>query len=100
MRELAAGETPPAIKLRPGDYWTEFAENLNTVMDRLRQPSPPSQPAYSAAHAVPSTMFDVATIEPEADTSRLAPATPLATPIILPLDSLSTAQNIYSDLSI
>jgi hypothetical protein len=37
MQQLAAGETPPAIALRPEDYWSEFAENINAVMDLLRQ---------------------------------------------------------------
>lgn len=96
MRELAAGETPPNFELRPGDYWIEFAEDVNTVMDRLRK-----QDAQSAAEtwaSVSPVEEPTATLAPEIK----APATSDPTPELAPLttNSPTPTQSIYSDLSL
>jgi hypothetical protein len=84
MRELAAGETPPEFSLRPGDYWTEFAENMNIVMKRLREQD--TQARQVSASALPNVE------EPGVDLPVV--------PIIAPLDGENTTRSIYADLSI
>jgi hypothetical protein len=96
MRELAAGESPPAISLRPGDYWTEFAENMNIVMQRLHQADAPSQTSRRTAVTMPEC-------DPREPRSNLAHSdldSPVASPLIAPLDDGSITRSMYSDLSI
>ncbi|HUG68166.1 MAG TPA: hypothetical protein VMM76_10470 [Pirellulaceae bacterium] len=92
MRELAAGESPPEFSLRQGDYWAEFAENMNIVMQRLRQADAPS----------PATAFTVPELDSRDPHSNLANSdvnSAVASPLIVPLDDGSLAQSMYSDLS-
>ncbi|MDA1049900.1 MAG: hypothetical protein O3C40_05405 [Planctomycetota bacterium] len=96
MRELAAGQTPPAFALRPGDYWTEFAENLNTVMERLRQQDPRTQTKQRPASELPG----VETSESPLDLAELDFDSPFAPTVVTPLDGESTTESIYSDSSI
>lgn len=96
MRELAAGETPPAFTLRPGDYWTEFADNMNIVMVRLREPGPHSQSTPLAA----SALLDDEVSEPQSDLIERDSDSTFAAAVIVPPDGESTARSIYSDLSI
>lgn len=35
VRRLAAGEEVRPIRLRKGDFWTDFADDLNTLIQRL-----------------------------------------------------------------
>jgi hypothetical protein len=96
MRELAAGETPPAFALRPGDYWTEFAENMNIVMERLRQQDQQSR----SLQLTTSAIAEVGSSEREAKQSESDSDSSIASPIIVQLDGESSARSIYSDLSI
>ena len=95
LRELAAGERTEAITLRPGDYWVECAESINTVRGRLHE-----QNSQEKTKHTPSTAItEVTTTGAHSDENTLESATPLASPIGVPLDGQSTAQHIYSDLS-
>jgi len=94
MRQLAAGETPPAITLRPGDYWSEFAENINVVMERLRQQDLQTQKNH------PGAKSEVALSQPPADAAALDSGTPIVSPSALPLDGEITTQSIYSDVPV
>jgi len=96
MRELAAGKTPPAFTLRPGDYWTEFAENFNIVMERLRQHDSQTNSTRSPTATTP----EVATSKRQSGKVEPDSGTPLTSPISAPLDGQSTTHSIYSDLSI
>jgi hypothetical protein len=74
LKQLANGEKATKIKLREGDYWSEFAEDLNRVIDKT----------------------EAAADEPK----RAPPTTPPAAPIstAAPLDAACLkASNIYSD---
>ena len=93
MRQLAAGETPPKISLRPGDYWSEFAENINVVIERLRQQDLQTQ---QTCPAIP----EVAASEPPAEAATVDSSTPNTSPIALPLDGEPSAQSIYSDVPV
>ncbi len=93
MRELAEGETPPAFTLRPGDFWTEFAENMNTVMERLRQQS--QEPGVTA-----TAVGGVGSGDPVANLSDSDTDAAVTSPVIVQLDGESIARSIYSDLSI
>ena len=97
MRELAEGQTPPAFTLRPGDYWTEFADNMNTVMERLRQQSQELQPTRVTATMA---VNEVGSSGPGANLSESDSDTAVASPVIVQLDGESIARSIYSDLSI
>lgn len=92
MRELAAGENPSAIKLRPGDYWTEFANDINLVMERLGQPGSP------APHPPTSTKSEVAASEPPANVADSSSDSPVAAPTVAPIDGEATTHSIYSDI--
>lgn len=35
IKRLAAGEDVPPIRLRKGDFWTEFADDFNVLLKRL-----------------------------------------------------------------
>ena len=88
MRELAEGETPEAISLRPGDYWSEFAEDINRVMDRLRQQDARTQTTLPLT----SETSEVATGEPVSDSGTAG-----ETSIAVALGGQATAQSICSD---
>ncbi len=96
MRELAAGETPPAFELRPGDYWGEFADNMNIVMDRIREQSP--QATTSATPIGEPVVNSIAEATPSAE----APATedPVVDLAPIATDGPATAQSIYSEVSL
>ncbi len=95
MRELAAGQSPDAIKLRPGDYWTEFAEDFNVVMERLRKQD--SQvPTQTKRPAAPATSKP-ATSEAPAKAAQPASSTSPATPIVPPVDGETSVQSMYSN---
>jgi len=96
MQQLAAGETPPAIALRPEDYWSEFAENINAVMDRLRQQELQAQTTRPPTPA----MSEVAPSESLSAEVASDSGTPVASPTSVPLDGEITAQSIYSDVSV
>jgi hypothetical protein len=94
MRELAAGENPPAITLRPGDYWTEFADDFNMVMERLRQHDSQTHAMYSPISTTPK----VSTTLPQSDKAGSSSGTLPVSPIGLPLDGECTTHSIYSNL--
>lgn len=94
MRELAAGETPPPFELRPGDYWTEFADNMNIVMTRLRDQESQSNRTTLAQ------LTPVKASEADSDLTELEPESLVATTAIVALEGDSIAKSIYSDLSI
>ncbi|MBC8353440.1 MAG: hypothetical protein H8E66_15685 [Planctomycetes bacterium] len=96
MREMAAGETPAAFTLRPGDYWTEFAENMNIVMQRLSEAGAQPSPIQSPTSAI----SEFATDEPQSDATGFDSETQLASSLVAPADGEDDAQSIYSDLSI
>jgi len=94
MQELADGETPPPFALRPGDYWTDFANNMNLVMARLRdQETKSNQPS-------PAPPVTVEASEVQLDLSELESDSAVAATAIAPLEGESIAKSIYSDLSI
>lgn len=96
MRELAAGETPPAFALRPGDYWMEFADNMNVVMARLREQD---QELRSTQVPTPA-MAELDGNDPEENPCESDSVSPAVSPLIVSLDGENTARSIYSDLSI
>ena len=94
MRELAAGESPAAITLRPGDYWTEFADDFNLVMERLRQRDAQTQTTRPPTSAKPA----IVPSDPQSNVAEAVSAAPLAFPIAAPLDGQLTTHSIYSNL--
>jgi hypothetical protein len=46
MRALARGEHVEPIKFRQGDFWREFAEEFNAVVDRIQGESAKAEPAF------------------------------------------------------
>ena len=44
MRALARGEQVQPIKFRQGDFWREFADEFNALIDRVHGETPPLQP--------------------------------------------------------
>ena len=79
MKQLANGEKPSKIKLRDGDYWTDFVDDLNRVID---------QTANAASAATKQKSESLA--------STPAPAAPVAPGA--PLDAACLkASNIYSE---
>lgn len=96
MRELAAGETPPAFELRPGDYWAEFAGNMNVVMDRLREQS--SQPVTDAIKTPQPSVESNGEASPSTETPASDESILDLAPI--KIDGPATAQSIYSEISL
>lgn len=97
MGELAAGETPNTFALRPGDYWGEFADNFNVVLERIHRLESHDQAADNSR----SPESEFAALEPSptfADSDAMADT--IADSIDLPLDEEITVQSIYSDLSL
>jgi hypothetical protein len=35
IRQIAEGETPPALKFRESDFWQDMAQDFNAMVDRL-----------------------------------------------------------------
>jgi hypothetical protein len=96
MRELAAGESPPTFSLRPGDYWTELADDMNIVLERVRQQDQNSQPTQPSAF----TMTDVDQGKTQRALTESDSDAGVASPLVVPLDGDNTARSIYSELSI
>jgi hypothetical protein len=94
MRELAAGENPPDITLRPKDYWMEFAADFNLVMERLRQQDSQTH----ATHPSTSAMSKVVTTQPQSDKTESGSVTLPVSPIGLPLDGECSTHSMYSNL--
>jgi hypothetical protein len=72
MKQLANGEIPSKIKLRDGDYWTDFVTDLNRVIDRnsnlatkqkTESPVPSPAVASSAPVAAPAAPLDAACLK-------------------------------------
>jgi len=63
IRSLAAGEETRPIGLRKGDFWTEFADDFNELLERLESerendsPADPEACGTSAADADPAGQF-------------------------------------------
>lgn len=95
MRELAAGENPPEITLRPGDYWMEFASDINLVMERLGHQNSQT----SSTHPPTATNSNAATSEqPPVHVAKSGSGEPLMSPIVAPTDDAITTHSIYSNL--
>lgn len=90
MRELAEGRSPDAIKLRPGDYWTEFADDFNVVMERLRK-----QDSHMPAQTKSATPSSTSTAATHA-TQPLSDTLP-ATPVVPPVDGDTSVHSMYSN---
>ena len=97
MRELAAGETPPPFRLRPGDYWDEFADNMNLVMNRLREQESRS---HASCPSEPQTKSAALDTEQEIAETNTNSAMQSAAPFVAPTAGEATVASIYSDLSI
>lgn len=59
-RELAAGEVPPRLKLRPGDFWGDYADDLNAVIARVAAERSVRERGERAAWAVAEQVADAA----------------------------------------
>jgi len=46
MRELARGEHVAKIHFREGDFWHDFAEEFNEMVDTVQARTPPSKPQF------------------------------------------------------
>lgn len=96
MRELASGEAPESVKLRPGDFWCEFADDINMVMERLRRQELQIQTTRPSSCAT----SQVVSSRPAPNDSKSAAGSTSVLPIGVPLDGQSTTESIYSDLSV
>ena len=48
IRSLAAGEETRSIRLRKGDFWTEFADDFNQMLERVESDRENASPADNA----------------------------------------------------
>lgn len=54
IRKLAAGDDVPPIKLRKGDFWTDFADDFNELLKRLEDEKTPKSDT-DVVGIIPST---------------------------------------------
>lgn len=89
MKQLADGEEARPIKLRDGDFWCDFVDNLNRVIERTTSAS-----RVEGSHESPSSDTCGPMVTAEAKLNAVP-----TSPVIPPLDSGSvTAANIYADV--
>jgi hypothetical protein len=107
MRELAEEGHTKEITLRKGDYWSEFARDLNIVAERLQglpateanKPSLVAEPSQPLAETIEFEVSEEPAAQPTASQpAAQKPAAPL--PPLTPAEGPVTAHNLYSDLSI
>lgn len=98
MRELAEEGHTKEIQLRKGDYWSDFARDLNIVAERL-QGLPAAEAGKPSLVADPSrSPAESAELESPQGPAAQKPAAPL--PAVTPAEGPVTAHSLYSDLSI
>ena len=88
-KELAHGQTPRPIKLREGDFWSEFADDFNMVIQRCTTTALPARAEAQLAVVPQAAAADEVA-------SQLQP--PLSSPA--PVAGPISARDIYSDLSV
>jgi hypothetical protein len=90
-KELAQGQTPRPVQLREGDFWAEFVDDFNLVIERCTTATSVGSAAATKAD-VPGTEPARPDAASESVSQSKSPSTPPSGPI--------SVLDLYSDLSV